>query len=774
MAPAKSGEPSGRSTSISSVSACVKVTLGFKDAEDFGGGISDTKLFNNEGSLDPAIGKLPMRCYTDPVSGEVWRLRKDQGHRLHHLASRSGPQSYAGGELPGCQGCYEPPICLSGADRHGQREDGHWTSSGPCGGSSPQSVQRKIRDSGGKSKAICSNRQSEVGHDGPAILEGDGRDLKQKSRSHLYKADSVGGCSKHTRSKEKGEGPWRPKGESHPVQSDFGGGVDAPGTDEENFVAEVSFDGLLACLIRWVLRSKTAFAAFLARSFHVRRSDFGPATAVFPLPIPHDGLFSRQSDLKLSRAKWKTLCHRRALHILTMALNYIHYGFRPLPMSVLGRRPSLAQHSVFRRLRALITACDRSGSTYPLPPGRSGFEFIAKLVELEKFAYTNSAFELGYGVHVREDDSTEHVVGRIAEEHRFRTGATFSPLHPYRTLEADRLKLSGQGKWDLQEYLDSCLWLPFQDPSVLLHGQPLGSDGPTFAREDQEENLKLAKLWDSKGLLAMFPSAHPTGLACRVFNAHKNEDVDRQIGDRRWFNAAECHPRGPSACLPAGQLATSLHCPRGHKLVGCAADRKDFYHQAAVTRERALTNTLPFHFEAAQVHCLSAWEEMLESTTGKVSRESHGDRYGMAPLKPLKEKDITSVVCGFKSLFQGDHLGVEFALESHTNLLKRGGLLADDETILGHHTFPQGPSWQGLVIDDYFAISQEKTSTPSLQAKSVDCLPCAVLRTSTKERGSSAQMIRPSGGPRTSRWLVLRSSPMSTPAMLELCQLRLL
>ena len=388
-------------------------------------------------------------------------------------------------------------------------------------------------------------------------------------------------------------------------------------------------------------------------------------------------------------------------------------------MSVLGRRPSLAQHSVFRRLRALITACDRSGCTYPLPPGRSGFEFIAKLVELEKFAYTNPSFEFGYGGHIGNEDSAEEVVGRVSEEHRFRTTSTFSPLQPYRALEADRLKLSGQGKWDLQEHLDSCLWLPFQDPSILLHGLPLGPDGPTFAREDLEENLKLARLWDSKGLLAMFPSAHPTGLACRVFNAHKNEEVDRQIGDRRWFNAAECHPRGPSAHLPSGQLATSLHCPRGYKLVGCAADRKDFYHQAAVTRERALTNTLPFHFEAAQVRCLSAWEDMLKSTSGKVSRETHGDRYGMAPFKPLKEKDISSTVCGFKSLFQGDHLGVEFALESHTNLLKRGGLLANDETILAHHTFPAGPSWQGLVIDDYFAISREKASTPPMQAQSV-------------------------------------------------------
>ena len=141
-------------------------------------------------------------------------------------------------------------------------------------------------------------------------------------------------------------------------------------------------------------------------------------------------------------------------------------------------------------------------------------------------------------------------------EHRFNTEAAFSPLHPYRSLDADRLKLSGQGNWNTQEYIDSCLWLPFQDPSILLRGLPLGTDGPIFSHEDLEENLKLARLWDSKGLLAMFPAGHPSG--CRVFNAHKNPEVDRQIGDRRWFNASECHPKGPSANLPSGQLAASL------------------------------------------------------------------------------------------------------------------------------------------------------------------------------------------------------------------------
>ena len=56
------------------------------------------------------------------------------------------------------------------------------------------------------------------------------------------------------------------------------------------------------------------------------------------------------------------------------------------------------------------------------------------------------------------------------------------------------------------------------------------------ARESAEENLKLAKLC-TKGRLAFL--ATPCDLPSRVLNAFKNQDVDCQIGDRRWSNRAE-------------------------------------------------------------------------------------------------------------------------------------------------------------------------------------------------------------------------------------------
>lgn len=382
----------------------------------------------------------------------------------------------------------------------------------------------------------------------------------------------------------------------------------------------------------------------------------------------------------------------------------------------------MAQRDVYVRLRSLLTACDQPGE-HPLPPGRSGFEFIARLVELERFASSEVAFNPDHYSGASETSPLPlRKFGVISEEHKFRVVEKFSPTNPYRSLDASRLKITGSGNWDMQEFLEDTLWLPIQDPAILATHEPVSWAGPDIKREKKQEYLKLAKIWDSRGLLAAFPENSSFGLPWRVFNAHKNEINDRQIGDRRWVNGAEYHPRGPSAYLPSGINVTSLHCPRGMKLVGCASDRKDFYHQARVTRERAVSNIVPFSFAADEAKEMKAWADMIGVVSAPTSRERHGDRLGLPPRSILAEKDISAVRFGFKSLFQGDHLGVEYALSSHTELLKRWGLLDETTTIYRHHVFPRPPLWQGLVIDDFFSVSTELSAAPNHLAKSVGLL----------------------------------------------------
>ena len=67
----------------------------------------------------------------------------------------------------------------------------------------------------------------------------------------------------------------------------------------------------------------------------------------------------------------------------------------------------------------------------------------------------------------------------------------------------------------------------------------------------------------------------------------------------------------------------------------------------------------------------------------------------------------------FKSLFQGDHLGVEFALRSHEVLLQQHGLLDHHTRVEGHRNFPAGSRWDALVIDDYFCLGSERLNAPA-------------------------------------------------------------
>eukprot|EP00435_Cladocopium_sp_Y103_P003960 s4316_g1.t1 len=464
----------------------------------------------------------------------------------------------------------------------------------------------------------------------------------------------------------------------------------------ESLKCTITFRQFVAALPRWILKCRTPFSSFLARSLHALPSGLGPSSAVFPIPLAHFGLF-RGSGPQLPGAKWWTLCRNRLLHIMVVALNYLHFGLRHIEMTELGRAPSAVHRAIYRRLRASITACDTPGQ-FPLPPGRAGPEFIARLFDLEEFARSKDLLKID--PYQNDVGFSSDVLGKTKPSHppSSTPSDNINPLNPYRSLQADRLKLSGNGQWPIQDFLEDELWLPFLEPKVIALPPQRGAVGPDFRRETKEENLKLAQVWNVRGLLSIFHQAPK--YFCRVFNAHKNSEFDRQIGDRRWWNAHERHLRGPSSLIPDGPMMTSLHCPKGATLRGAISDRKDFYHQCEASRSRAFTNCLPFPFKKEHFANCPAYEVMMQELRQPTQREVHGDRYGLSPRKVVKDSEVKQVYCGFKSLFQGDHLGVEYALSAHETLLKRAGLLCDGSHIQRHVPFPEGPLWEGLVIDD--------------------------------------------------------------------------
>ena len=88
----------------------------------------------------------------------------------------------------------------------------------------------------------------------------------------------------------------------------------------------------------------------------------------------------------------------------------------------------------------------------PMPPGRSGFEFIARLIELEHFASSQAVFSTDMCPCATERSPQPSVqCGTISKEHAFVPSDEFSAVHPYRSLKTDRLRLSGNGQWNMEE-----------------------------------------------------------------------------------------------------------------------------------------------------------------------------------------------------------------------------------------------------------------------------------------------------------------------------------
>ena len=466
---------------------------------------------------------------------------------------------------------------------------------------------------------------------------------------------------------------------------------------------EVDFNSWAIALPRFVLKTRSEFSGCLARSFSVRRSGVPAAhTAVFPLPIPFEGCFDGGGP-KLSGKRLRVLAQKRIVHMLVIVLDYLYLGRFPTKQE-LGRQPNEPQRKVFERLYALVAASGSRLGRLPVVPGRSGAELIASLDVLEKFLSNSPWFGGGYGepgafvISASKKDESERV-------------SRFPQLRPYRSLDVNRLKIVGTGRWPLSNYLESELWLPFVEPNCLRHGLEVGHlPVPVFSSENRDAYLELARKWDSLGLLDLhLPEEEETDF-CRVFNTYKSSECDRQIGDRRAVNRREYHAGGPSSRLPPGFLLTNLFVARHRQcLRGSITDRRDFYHQAEVSLSRSCSNSVPFIFSQDELDGLAALEafkrRQLERSSSRVVA---GDRLGFEEVGSRGRKQFHGPLRpGFSALYQGDHLGVEFALEAHQNLLRREGLLVSGSRLEGHSALPTGNVWESLIIDDYFCISAQ-------------------------------------------------------------------
>lgn len=106
----------------------------------------------------------------------------------------------------------------------------------------------------------------------------------------------------------------------------------------------------------------------------------------------------------------------------------------------------------------------------------------------------------------------------------------------------------------------------------------------------------------------------------------------------------------------------------------------------------------------------SAYAAFRKNASRKKVREHTGDHLEDFVPSSLLCPEPGCVWVSFNSILQGDHAGVEIATESHSNLLASHGLLRKDCRLVASSPLQSFDEAQGLVIDDFFAVSIQDRS----------------------------------------------------------------
>ena len=305
-------------------------------------------------------------------------------------------------------------------------------------------------------------------------------------------------------------------------------------------------------------------------------------------------------------------------------------------------------------------------------------------------------------------------------------------LEPYKSLDSSRLLFHGKGHWDPTTWLSDSLVMAYRNPDVLLFDRDLADLVRPKMTDPVKELASLAKLWDRQGLLVIHN--HDVGAQfphefVKIFNCLKSSEVDRQIGDRRGRNGVEAKLEGVSHNLPTGfdLLDLAIQLP-DQCLTSSVTDRRDFYHQFAVSRTRAISNTLGPGLPWELVSDTKAFNAfLLQNSRRAKDRLSSGDKLvgAASRFQDVKWQPGQDVFMCFGSILQGDHGGVEYACDAHCCFLQESNLLSERSRVVSDKPFFNDRLLEGLVIDDYFSVAVSDRHDPSALTEDVKCFQTA-------------------------------------------------
>ena len=247
---------------------------------------------------------------------------------------------------------------------------------------------------------------------------------------------------------------------------------------------------------------------------------------------------------------------------------------------------------------------------------------------------------------------------------------------------ASRIKWKNPPSFDPRPYLvDPVVAAVFDDPDVLRLPQ---NQWPTKRKArvhcSRPELLKLVKIWDAYGSLALVPCEDiPTDETVGIFAVPKDHQYDRLIINPTVNNSRMAGYSHFTKKLAPRALISLLSLEPHQALRYNADDLSDFYYTFRVSSARAKRNAIGVPLYRSEVEDFSCFP-----------KDSPG------PFYPA-----------LATLAMGDNHAVEIAQCSHHSLLQiEAGCMNDCETLEYRKPVPRSDFIEMLAIDDHIGLQK--------------------------------------------------------------------
>ena len=461
----------------------------------------------------------------------------------------------------------------------------------------------------------------------------------------------------------------------------------------------ISFLKVIECLLH---QSEAAFVGlreFAKVAMQPQSRTVHGATSssdLWPCPVP---CWRWTGSIRLSprrRRRRKFLSLRANLvQKIVCVLNWecLGHPLKPLSNACVGARMSEDQFQMICRLERLVDHFMRPGPMTSEALGRCSEKFAAMIrcaeelpecreVDLFEFAQQIASELDPYSKAPSSSNRTDSSPKSNSDHQCSFEGVEVKlPSTVSKPVVADRIKWAHSPQFDpLPFFEDNVVRDAFVDPTRVRLPEDQWPHQPRGKVHcSKAELLKLATKWDSKQACKIFRVDEINfEESVGMFAVPKDENFDRLILNPQTVNSRMQKFAHYTKQLAPGSMFSLLWLQGGQMLRISADDLAEMYYTFKIPACRAKRNSIGLLFEAHELRHLSCYDPHVH---------------------------VGKCVVALNALAMGDSWAVEFAQQSHHNVLRfLAGCMLEHQRVAYRKPFPRSSFAEWLSIDDHVGV----------------------------------------------------------------------